>query len=196
MVERIGNRFQPRETWAVDHSEGMLAHCKRRAKALNLSNFTAVQSDLMSFLDNCSEQFSLISAVGVIHHLKPNHVPTLLKKCHQLLTDNGVMVLAEPVEVEALYKIPNLVQKWNEKSAFKGRHYSQHAEEPDEHPLQEDWLEQQLAEAGFKVSQMNRGTELFPHNTPPSAFDKLAIKLMQKVYGRKGFVVAWLIEKA
>lgn len=196
MIERVGSRFQPEETWAVDHSSGMLAYSQQCADKLKLKNFTAVQSDLLAFLENCQDKFSLISAVGVIHHLKPDHVPDLLSKCHQLLAENGLLVLAEPVDVKALYQTPQLIKKWNEKSAFIGRHYSQHAEEPDEHPLKEGWMEQQLTQAGFKVTKTNRGIELFPHNKPPSAFDKLAIKMMQKIYGRKGFVVAWLVEKA
>jgi hypothetical protein len=77
--------------------------------------------------------------------------------------------------------------------AFQTR-YSSQVEEPDEEPLDSQFLYECLNNLGLLL-KVQRHFEIFPHNSPPNYWDRLAIMLMNRIYGQKGNVMTIAVNK-
>ena len=89
MIARVGKRFRPSNVVAVDHSQEMLTQARANTRDLDLNNIEFVQSDLIRFLQDTDAKFSLISCVGVLHHLLLEDVDAVLASCRNRLKKDG-----------------------------------------------------------------------------------------------------------
>lgn len=192
MTERLGTRFRPNRIVGVDHSEGMLEVAAERARLLGLTQAEFKRMHILDFLESTSETFSVISCVGALHHLTHDNSRKVIKECRRLLEPGGWLVVAEPVDNASFHSIPSWIHRWNMKSVAARAAYSIDAEEPDEAPLPENFLEETLQVEGFRVRKRRCGIEVFPHNMPPSLLDRLVIRAVNKPYRKSGYVVAIL----
>lgn len=192
MTERLGTRFRPDRIVGVDHSEGMLEVAANRARRLGLTQAEFERKHILDFLESTSETFSVISCVGALHHLTHDNSRKVIKECRRLLEPGGCLVVAEPVDNASFHSIPNWIHRWNMKSVAARAAYSVDAEEPDEAPLPENFLEETLQLEGFRVRKKRCGIEVFPHNMPPTLLDRLVIRAVNKPYRKSGYIVAIL----
>ena len=192
MVERLAHWFDPADITAVDHSFGMIDVAKVKVSQLRLTNVHFVVDDLAEFVNTTSRQFDLISCVGVLHHLKRTTCETLVQRCSDLLKPGGWLLIAEPVTRPTLYDFPALVEKWNRRSVLANKAIISELPEPDEAPLPDGFINEQLLTAGFEVIKELAGIEVFPRNLPPSLVDRLFIWAASHIYQKSGFIVAIL----
>lgn len=192
MMERLGTRFAPERIVAVDHSQGMLDVAASRARRLGLDQAEFRRGHVVDFLEDTSETFSLISCVGALHHLKHEASRRVIHECRRLLEPGGWLVVAEPVDNASFHAIPNWIHSWNRRSVAARSAYSIDADEPDEAPLPEHFLEQSLEQAGFTIREKHCGIEVFPHNLPPSLLDRLVIRAVNRPYRKTGYITAIL----
>ncbi|MFK8011050.1 MAG: class I SAM-dependent methyltransferase [Marinicellaceae bacterium] len=174
----------------IDHSPGMLKQAKHKCLQNKLSNVELIQTDLSNFLKNTDKKFDLITMVGCLHHLSPEEFEATLILVKQSLNHEGLFLIAEPIET-SFVQPPELV-KWNAESIVKNRHYSQHAEDPDEAPINLNTLDLHFEKSGLNKVTESRGTEIFPHNFPPSENDKKVIREFHDKYGSEGHVYSAL----
>lgn len=195
MVERLAFRFEPQEIIAVDHSAGMLDIAAAKADSLRLSNVRFVRADVSNFIADESSQFDLISCVGVLHHLTLSNCERLIQDCFNRVTPGGWLLVAEPVNRSTLKNFPAWLDKWNRRSVLAGKEIRSEVPEPDEAPLPEGFLSEQLVKAGFSVVNRSCGMEIFPLSMPPSLIDRVVIWITSRVYRKSGFIVATLAKR-
>lgn len=189
MVRRASELLPLTRVVCVDHSEGMLRVTKERFEDA-FESFSAIKSDLTSFVHLCNDQFDLISCVGVLHHLRRNELLDFLTEVRKLLKRDGVLIVAEPIDNESLRSPAAWLQRWNSKSFFSGRHYAVHPEDPDESPLAEGELDELITKSGFEIEIARSIVEVFPRNQPPSILDQLVTKIVAILYRNSGFIRA------
>lgn len=188
MLIRYANKYQ--NVIGIDHSAGMLSKAKEKCEQNQLNNVELIQTDLSAFLSNSDKKFDLITMVGCLHHLSPEEFEDTLLLVKKHLNSNGLFLIAEPIETNFVQ--PAELVKWNSESIVKDRHYSQHADDPDEAPINIDDLSQYFQNTGFTKIMESRGTEIFPHNFPPSELDKKMINEFHQNYGAQGHVYSAL----
>jgi len=188
MLVRYANKFH--HVVGIDHSAGMLSQAKEKCEENQLNNVELIQTDLSAFLNGSTKKYDLITMVGCLHHLGPDEFEETLSLIKQNLNENGFFLIAEPIETSFIQP-PELVE-WNANSIAKNRQYSQHAEDPDEAPINIEILNKHFANTGFTKVLESRGTEIFPHNFPPSENDKKVINEFHEKYGSQGHVYSAL----
>ena len=184
MLIRYANKYK--NVIGIDHSASMLNKAKEKCIEHNFNNVELVQTDLSKFLNTSNKKYDLITMVGCLHHLSPDEFEETLVLIKNNLNPQGLFLIAEPIETEFIQ--PSELVKWNSESIVKNRHYSQHAEDPDEAPINLVTLNQYFDNAGFTKIMESRGTEIFPHNYPPTENDKKVIKEFHQKYGALGHV--------
>ena len=188
MLVRYANKYK--NVIGIDHSAGMLNKAKEKCEQNHFKNVELIQTDLSAFLNSTDKKFDLITMVGCLHHLSPEEFEDTLTLVKQNLKTDGLFLIAEPIETDFVQP-PELVE-WNSESIVKDRHYSQHAEDPDEAPINSETLDQHFEKTGFTKIMESRGTEIFPHNFPPSENDKKIINEFHEKYGSQGHVYSAL----
>src|SRR5687767_911927 len=106
MLRRYAGRYA--RATGVDHSRGMLDVAARHVDSKRV---TLVHSDLDAFLASSSDTFDLVTCVGVLHHLPVARIAPLLADVARRLRPGGVVVLAEPVQVD-LATLPPALAQW------------------------------------------------------------------------------------
>jgi len=124
----VGLALAPRlgSLTAVDSSEGMLQVLADKAKELRLTNVTPLQLDLTS--RSYDGKFDLIFTAMTLHHIK--EVDTLLHRFFDLLTENGLLLIADLEEED-------------------GSFHSSGIEDVKHHGFDPQLLTQRLAAIGF-----------------------------------------------
>lgn len=188
-IIRFGDRFG--QVTGVDHSEEMLGSAKTNFAAMGLNHVSLVVKDMFSFLQEDGHKYQFVSAIGCLHHLPPSTIGDLLRDIHSHLSDDGLLLIAEPVHADQSVP-PAEISEWNTHSVAHSLRFSSDAEEADEDPLDYEQLCQSLNNAGFEVVLEKRVWELFPHNLPASAEDKAAMKSFYERYQEGGDVLCAL----
>lgn len=180
----------------VDHSREMLDQAKTKSE-LNNEKITFIHSDINKFLgEYIGPQPDFITIVGFLHHLEKQELTSILKKIHAVLVQGGQILIAEPILSD---EVPKLVG-WINKNSILIRRLAKampdHAEHPDEEPLDEHDLIKSIEEAGFNRKSTIKGYEIFHLNYPAKVWEKLFFRLVSFFYGeKKGNVIAILAEK-
>ena len=191
MLVRYASRYD--NVTGIDHSYAMLKQAKNKCSKNNLQNIQLITTDLYQYLQLNDKKFDLITMVGCLHHLAPDEFRATLSLIKSHLKDTGYFLIAEPIETD--YIQPEELQKWNAQSIVKDRHYSQHANDPDEAPINLETLKNHFEQSGLTLVKESRGTEIFPHNFPPSEIDKVKIKEFHRKYGNNGHVFSAIYQK-
>ncbi|MDX1569499.1 MAG: class I SAM-dependent methyltransferase [Xanthomonadales bacterium] len=186
MILRYGARFST--VTGVDHSEAMLYSAGCNVRDAGLAGVTLRRTDVPGWLETLEDSFDLITCVGCLHHLLPEDVPRVLGAAADRLKNDGLLLLAEPVEVHS--PEPQAIRRWNRRAAPVATGYAREAEEPDEAPLQRAQLADGFAGAGLEIVAENRTWEILPSSMPPSWLDRLMIRYLHWRYGRNGCVLA------
>ena len=192
MLLRFGDRFE--NITGVDHSEQMLSGARANAAKSGL-NVEFVQDEVTSFLGGDDSRFDLVTAVGFLHHIKPEEIPAIIALIAARLEEGGQLVIAEPIELES-EEPPAAVSRWNETSIVKGLGYSVHADDPEEAPIPLALLEKAFADNGLRIAASKRAWDLFPRHVPPSLWDRVMLNYLSFRYRGDGIVYAALLEKA
>jgi ubiquinone/menaquinone biosynthesis C-methylase UbiE len=186
MMMRFATRFS--EVTAVDHSRAMLAQARHKAAEGSLKHIKFIEQDVLSYLANeKQDHFDFVTCVGFLHHLPVGQIPKVIANILKLIRKSGVLLLSEPVKVDD-NAIPQMIREWNRHSLAAKTGYSVEVEEPDEEPLDPSFLIQCVSNTSLLL-KVQRSFEIFPHRSPPSYRDILAIKLMNRIYGRMGNVM-------
>ncbi|WP_395373556.1 class I SAM-dependent methyltransferase [Marinicella sp. W31] len=191
MLVRYADRYG--KVTGIDHSPAMLNKAQEICQEKGFSNIQFFETDLHKFLEDSEKQYDLITMVGCLHHLSPADFAHTLKLIRSHLKDSGYFLIAEPIETD--FMPPEELNAWNRESIAVQRTYSQHAEDPDEAPIHLDELNKHFSDAGLEKVEESRGTEIFPHNEPPSEEDKKMIEHFHEKYGQYGHVYAALFKK-
>jgi len=180
MCDRFADFFE--HTTGVDHSEAMLGVARSKPSA---SKVSFLKGDALTYLDNQSECFDLITAVGFLHHLKQADSKLLLTKIQQHLRPGGVVVIADPMDFDPNDE-PGILSWWNKpfRQSFGG--YQTEAEDPDEAPIPEVTLRSWFANAQLPVLYSRRAWEIFPRYG--GWRDRLAITILDRFCRRRGVV--------
>ena len=187
MLERFGAGRD--RVVAVDHSEAMLTSARANAQRLGLEvSFHC--ADLFEHLSGDNGLYRLVTCVGCLHHLLPADIPRLVAAAAARLEPGGVVVLAEPIEID--HEPPAALTAWNRRSAAAALGYSVQAEEPDEAPIDRQLLESALAAAGLAIEQESRSWEILPRHLPPTLMDRARIRWLHWRHGASGNVLALL----
>lgn len=186
MILRFGRRFG--SVVGIDHSPAMLEVAGRQINATGMAGVTLRCESLFDFLERCKERFDLVTCVGCLHHLRPDDVGKLLAEAAGVLAADGVLLIAEPIEVAT--PEPAAIRAWNRRSARLLPAYSQHAAEPDEAPLERARLAGALDAAGLSIAAENRTWEILPGHVPPLCYERLAVRYLHWRYGSRGCVLA------
>jgi len=184
MLIRYANNYKT--VVGIDHSAAMLKKAKEKCLENKLNNVQLLETDLYDFLNNTNKKFDLITMVGCLHHLAPQEFEETLLLIKSYLTETGYFLIAEPIETT--FTPPQELLDWNSKSIVKDRHYTQHAKDPDEAPINLDLLSGYFESTGYKKIAESRGTEVFPHHFPPTENDKKIIQQFHEKYGKYGHV--------
>ncbi len=186
MIMRYAKHFS--EVIAIDHSKAMLAQAQRKIMEENLQYVNLIEQDVLTYLSNEKEEyFDFVSCVGFLHHLPSEQIPGVVANIFRLIRKSGVLLLSEPVKIQENL-IPKMIREWNHNSLAIGAHYSIDVEEPDEEPLDPIFFIECVNKVGLLL-KAQRSFEIFPHHSPANYWDILAIKLMNKIYGRAGNVM-------
>lgn len=186
MTMRFANFFS--EVTAIDHSKAMLTQARYKATSKNFKHINFIERDVLAYLaDETEDRFDFITCVGFLHHLPAGQIPNVITNIFKLMRQSGIFLLSEPIKIQQ-EATPSLIQEWNRNSLAAKTRYSAQAEEPDEEPLDSTFLIECVSNVG-SLLKIQRNFEIFPHHSPPSYWDKLTIKLMNKIYGRKGNVM-------
>ena len=158
---------------------------------------TFIHSDINKFLrEYTGPQPDFITIVGFLHHLEKQELALILEKINNILILGGQILIAEPVLSDS---VPKLVGWINENSILIDRLKSsmpEHAEHPDEEPLDENDLIKSIEEAGFHRKSTIKGYEIFHLNYPARIWEKFFFRILSLIYGeKKGNVIAILAEK-
>lgn len=180
----------------VDHSGEMLEQAREKPE-LSSEKTVLIHSDIDKFLgEYTGPQPNFVTIVGFLHHLQKQELTAILKKIHTILVQGGQILIAEPI---LSVSVPKLVSKINENSILVERlktSMPDHAEHPDEEPLDEQDLIKSIEEAGFSRKSTTKGYEIFHLNYPPPIWEKAFFRLLSLYYGtKKGNVIAILAEK-
>lgn len=193
MSQRFGRYFD--SVTAVDHSPAMLLAAKQKFQnAPELSKrIVFVEADAFQFAANTSQTFDFICAVGFLHHLSVSDQEEMLRLLSALLTPEGRMVLAEPLECDPLEE-PALARWWNApfRNSFTG--YSKFAVDPDEGPIPLWSLLHALRTVNVKVIYSRRAWELFPR-FGATLLDRLAIPIIDLFTRKNGVVGLFVVSK-
>lgn len=189
MVRRVSKSVPLRKVVCVDHSEGMLQITKEKFID-KFESISTIRSDLNTFVQDCEDRFDVISCVGVLHHLRRQELHDFLVSVRHLLNPGGSFIVAEPIDNVTLRNPSKWLKIWNAKSAYSGRDYTIHPEDPDESPLDEGELDRLVEEAGFEIEIVRSIVEVFPRSLPPSMIDLLVTKLVSAFYRNSGFIRA------
>ncbi|MFB9067042.1 class I SAM-dependent methyltransferase [Pseudofulvimonas gallinarii] len=191
MLTRYGARFDCRI--GVDQSGGMLEHARRNLERAGLAADTRLENaSVFEFLARDSATYRFITCVGFVHHLPPELFADLLDQIRPRLAPDGVLLLAEPVQPK-VDRAPGPIARWNARSVMPERAAMIHAIDADddheEAPLPEALFLDTPLQRGFRLLGESRGWELFPRNLPERWTDRLAIRLLDALYWRSGYIV-------
>lgn len=186
MSLRFGKYFK--EVVAVDHSEAMLERARSKSAAAGLKNVQFICKSVFDYIETAPpDSFDAVCCTGFLHHLKPDEIGPAIRKFARVMTNKAVMLTSEPIRVDP-NSVPPRIRDWNATSIAMRLHYSQHAEPPDEAPIEKDVLTGALESAGLRIAQTSRNWEIFPRQLPPSTWDILAIRSLNYFYGQNGNV--------
>lgn len=104
------------------------------------------------------------------------------------LKKGGVFLIAEPITGVSLSE-PKWLGRWNSWYRSHPELYATDAVDPEEGPIDIEYLRNSLAAAGFSRVHERRGWEVFPRNLPPSSFDKFMIPILCRMTGDSGPVL-------
>lgn len=186
MIFRYGDRFV--SITGVDHSPEMLSQAGSNMEKHGLQRVNLVRANLFDFLESDTGIYDFVSCVGCLHHLPVESIPRVFQLGRARLKTGGILLLAEPIDVN-LDALPPEVAQWNAESIMKDRVYAVEAEDPDEAPISETFLRASLGQHGFRIVGESRGWELFPHHWPPSDHDKQKIRELHARYGDTGNIL-------
>lgn len=193
LTGRFGPRFD--KVTAVDHSAGMLLEAERQVAAWKYSNVSLIREDAQTFLTaSQADQFDFVGSVGFLHHLQPAEIVETLSQIVRILKFRGRAVFQEPICIPA-GSLPERIAKWNARSVVTRMQYCHTAPHPDEAPLDLEVFRSALVNAGFRIQYQMRSWEIFPHSLPPTASDRLRIRLLNTIYGRTGNVYSVVAER-
>lgn len=198
LLTRYGARFDRRT--GVDQSTGMLDHARSNFERLGLAADTRLEAaSVFDFLERDHGQYRFISCVGFVHHLPPELFENLLDLIRPRLAPDGVLLLAEPVQPK-VDRAPWPIHRWNAGSVMPQRIAMINAiEAEDDHeeaPLPEALFLETPLRHGFSVLGESRGWELFPRNLPERWTDRLAIRLLDALFWRSGYIVVRVLAPA
>lgn len=191
MLLRYGDRFTTRV--GVDQSQGMLDQALENLAAAGSGEVELHAATVFDYLERETRRFRFITCVGFVHHLPPHLFERLLELLHPRLEPDGVLLLAEPVQPK-VDRAPGPIARWNAGSVMTERVQllAGAEEDPDEAPLPEALFLDTPLRHGFRLLGESRGWELFPRRLPPRLIDRLAIRLLDAVYWRSGYIVVRL----
>ena len=192
MLLRYARRFA--RALGVDHSEAMLAQARTQLLAAGIANVELRRASLVDFLAAArAGEFDFISCVGCLHHLGRDTIEAMFGHARRVLRGGGVLLFAEPIDVPT-GSIPPAIVEWNAGSVASTLRYSVPAEDPDEAPLEHDWIMKALARNGLRALASTRGWELFPHAMPPTPADREGIRALHRRFGASGNVLCVVAE--
>ena len=185
MSLRFGDRFS--EVLAVDHSAAMMDVARAKVAARKLPvKFQCVS--VFDYIDTApADYFDAVCCTGFLHHLKAEDIGPTLLKVARLMRPKAVLLTSEPIHVPA-GSVPQRVSAWNAVSVAATLSYSQHVEQPDEAPIEQQTLLSAFETAGLALVKTHRNWEIFPHHLPPRFSDRAAIRLLNALYGKAGNV--------
>ncbi|MBX3727209.1 MAG: class I SAM-dependent methyltransferase [Xanthomonadales bacterium] len=188
MLMRYGDRFQG--LVGVDQSGGMLAQAQRNLQAAGLARARLQQASVFDFLKADRQRYRFISCVGFVHHLPPEMFAGLLDLIRPRLADDGVLLLAEPVQPK-VSRAPWPIERWNAGSVMSERValLAGDHEDADEAPLPEALFLETPLRHGFRLLGESRGWELYARHLPERWIDRLAIRVLDALYWRQGYIV-------
>lgn len=190
---RFGAAFK--KVIAVDHSEGMLNHARSNATKAGIAHAEFICSDGSCFIEGCADNsFSLVGCVGFLHHLELASIRKILEETYRVLSPGGYAIFQEPIKLRDPH-VPNPISKWNASSVVTKMTYTQSLPHPDEEPIDLDTFLSWTEQTGFKSDWINHNWEIFPQKLPPTLKDRLAIRLLNIIYGRSGNVCTLLLRK-
>jgi SAM-dependent methyltransferase len=185
MLSRYGKLFE--QVVAVDHSQQMIQIARKNAQKAGVTKIEFDVADAFIFLQQrSSESFDFITCVGFLHHLGPSRIEEIFLLIKKMLSPNGRFVFSEPVETN--FQEPRLITWWNSQYRKEPKLYSMHAEDPEEAPLQIDFLRKAAASSGFDIVKESRGWEIFPRSKKGNLLDTIAISILHRLFGKNGFV--------
>lgn len=193
MTMRFGDRFD--HVTVVDHSAGMLSQAKinvTNCRLLRATQCEFVTADAFEYLERDVGFFDAITCVGFLHHLERAALSHLLSKCAERLADNGRMVIAEPVSTTT--PTPRAIAFWNRPTEAKFRRYVELAPTPDEAPVPRQTLLHAIQDAGLRVSYERSAWEIFTRYEG-NWIDRIAIAVMDRIWGRSGYVWTAILKK-
>lgn len=195
MLIRYGERFE--RSTGIDQSRGMLEEVERKLEPHRLERIELITAEVFDFLATDRRTYDFVTCVGFVHHLPVELYGHLLDQIRPRLSCDGVLMLAEPV-VTIAKAPPVLVQRWNERSVMRERaRLLANAEtESVEAPLPYETFAGVPMERGFRRLCLARGWELFPHHLPEWLSDRIAIRLLDALYGRSGSIVLLVLARA
>ncbi len=198
MLLRYGHRFEARV--GVDQSAGMLAQARTRLERAGLLGGTRLETaSVFDFLAGDRGRYRFITCVGFVHHLPLELFAGLLDGIRPRLAEDGVLLLAEPVQPR-VSRAPWPIHRWNARSVMPQRaallHALQAEDEHEEAPLPEALFLDTPLRHGFRLLGESRGWELFPRHLPERWSDRLAIRLLDVLYWRSGYIVVRVLGPA
>lgn len=198
MLGRYGARFDSRV--GIDQSAGMLEHARANLERSGLMAQTRLEAaSVFEFLERDTDSYRFISCVGFVHHLPPELFESLLDLVRPRLAADGVLLLAEPVQPR-VDRAPWPIHRWNAGSVMPARVAMINAidaeDDHEEAPLPEALFLDTPMRHGFRLLGESRGWELFPRNLPERWTDRLAIRLLDAVYWRSGYIVVRVLALA
>lgn len=107
------NRVAGVDVLGVTLSEEQLKVARHRAEAAGVAD--NVRFELIDYRD-VTGKFDRIVSVGMFEHVGPANYPTFFRKCHNLLTDDGVMLLHTIGRINP----PGTTDAWTRKYIFPG----------------------------------------------------------------------------
>jgi SAM-dependent methyltransferase len=200
LLRRYGPRFG--SVTGVDHSPDMLAIAKERLTSAGLSNVTLVQSDLFSFGCPDGAVHDLVTSVGCLHHLAPSRLEEFFPIAAANLAPGGHLLLSEPIELPGATE-PAWIRRWNARSVVPKRADElartqpdrEPADESEEAPIPEAALREWPAREGLQLVGTTRGWEMFQRAVPAGLADKVGLRLLHRLYGSNGNILAALWRK-
>lgn len=193
MLMRYGARFDRRT--GVDQSAGMLEQARGNLASAGLAATELHAETVFDFLGRDTGRYRFITCVGFVHHLPPELFERLLDDVRPRLDDDGVLLLAEPVQPPP---VPAPIARWNARSVMNERVQllAGAEDDPDEAPLPERLFLDTPERHGFRLLGESRGWELFPRHLPERLSDRIAIRLLDALYWRRGYIVVRLFAPA
>lgn len=181
MLSRHQHRFH--KSIGVDHSQEMLDQAQAKPE-LSSEKITFIHSDIESFLNTyIGPQPDFVTVVGFLHHLEKHELTLILKRISNFLVSGGQILIAEPVMSS---EVPKLINWINGKSILHerlSRAMPAHTEDPDEEPLNEDYLFKSIDEAGFERKLTTKGYDILHLNHPAKFWERLFLRFVSLIYG-------------